>query len=81
MWTRICSNRSTEKEKEKMNQTEELKKIKIDMKCSDLVQELEKRGHVVCTYDDDGVEFVEITPEGVKWFDKMSKLFKSEGLM
>ena len=78
MWTGICSNRATKKEKKKKMNVEELNKIKIDMKCSDIVKELESRGHVVCTYNDNGEEYIQITDEGIKWFNMMTKVLKTK---
>jgi len=60
---------------------DDMRNIKIDLKCSELVQELETRGHVEVTYNEKGQEFITITKEGLKWFDKTTKMFKASGIL
>jgi len=55
---------------------EDLKKIKIDQSCSDLVMDLESLGYVNVTYDKKGEEFISITKDGLAYFEREAKKYE-----
>ena len=52
---------------------EDLKNIKMDAKCSDVVRDLESLGYVNITYDEKGEEWITITKKGIAYFERESK--------
>lgn len=59
---------------------EEMRKLKIDGKCKDLLDELVSRGHVKVTLED-GEEIITMTKEGHEWFRKMTIELKEAGVL
>ena len=52
---------------------DDLKNIKNDLKCSDVVRDLEALGYVTVTYDEKGEEWITITKKGLEYYDMESK--------
>ena len=55
---------------------DDLKNIKTDQSCSDLVRDLEALGYVEITYDKKGEEFINITKDGIAYFEREAKKYE-----